>query len=160
MPLKALSDILWRERELLEQLLFKLEVEQLFLVTGRTTRLPLATREVEEVLETFRRTELGRTMEVEEAALLLGLPSGVSLLELAQAAPAPWDVILLEHRKTFVRLTSEISELAQNNRDLLATSHRATQETLMSLRETVRTYDPSGTAAASTPGAQLLDETF
>ncbi|KAE8764073.1 flagellar protein FlgN [Georgenia thermotolerans] len=160
MPLKALSDILWRERELLEQLLFKLEVEQLFLITGRTTRLPLASREVEEVLETIRAAELGRTVEVDEAALALGLPTGVSLLDLAQAAPAPWDAILLEHRKNFVRLTAEINELAQSNRDLLATSHRATQETLMNLRESVHTYDPSGAAAASTSGAQLLDETF
>ncbi|GAA1648158.1 flagellar protein FlgN [Georgenia ruanii] len=160
MPLKALSDILWRERELLEQLLFKLEVEQLFLITGRTTRLPLATREVEEVLETIRAAELGRTVEVGEAARTLGLPTGVSLLDLAHAAPAPWDAILLEHRKNFVRLTAEISELAQSNRDLLATTHRATQETLMSLRESVHTYDPSGAAAASATGAQLLDETF
>lgn len=160
MPLKALSDVLWRERELLEQLLFKLEVEQLFLVSGRTKRLPLATREVEELLETIRAAELGRAVEVDDAATTLSLPGGVSLLDLAHAAPAPWDGILLEHRKHFIRLTAEINEIAQSNRDLLASSHRATQETLMSLRESVHTYDPRGAAAATPTGAQLLDETF
>ncbi len=159
MPLKALSDVLWRERELLEQLLFKLEVEQLLLVSGRTTRLPLATREVEEVLEQIRAAELGRTIEVEEAAGILGLPSGVSLLELAKASPAPWDGILLEHRENFVRLTAEISDVSRSNRDLLASSHRATQETLMGLRDSVQTYDPSGASRPAVAGAQLLDET-
>ncbi|TRW45615.1 flagellar protein FlgN [Georgenia yuyongxinii] len=160
MPLKGLSDVLWRERELLEQLLFKLEVEQLFLVTGRTKRLPLATREVEEVLDTIRAAELGRTVEVDEAASTLDLPAGVSLFDLAHAAPAPWDAILLDHRKHFIRLTSEINEIAQSNRDLLGSSHRAAQETLMGLRETAQTYDPSGSATATSSSAQLLDETF
>ncbi|MFD1505467.1 flagellar protein FlgN [Georgenia yuyongxinii] len=160
MPLRALSDILWRERELLEQLLFKLEVEQLFLVTGRAKRLPLATREVEEVLETIRLAEVGRSIEVDEAAIALGLPTGVSLLDLANASPAPWDGILLEHRKNFVRLTAEVSSISRSNRDLLASSHRASQETLMSLREGVHTYDPTGVSTSATFGAQLLDETF
>ena len=160
MPLKALSDVLWRERELLEQLLFKLEVEQLLLASGRTKRLPLATREVEEVLELIREAELGRAIEVDVAATALGQPEGVSLLNLAHASPAPWDGILLEHRGHFVRLTAEIADLSNSNRDLLASSHRATQETLMGLQFSVRTYDPSGVATPASVGAQLLDETF
>jgi hypothetical protein len=159
MSLKVLSDVLWRERELLEQLLFKLEVEQLLLVSGRTTRLPLATREVEEVLGLIREAELGRAIEVDAAAAVLGLADGVSLRELAKAAPAPWDGILLEHRLSFVRLTAEISEMSHSNRDLLASSHRATQETLMSLQFSVQTYDPRGAATPALTGAQLVDET-
>ncbi|WP_127126495.1 flagellar protein FlgN [Georgenia sp. SYP-B2076] len=160
MPLKDLSDVLWRERELLEQLLFKLEVEQLLLVSGRTKRLPLATREVEEVLELIREAELGRAVEVDYAATTLGLPEGVSLLQLAQAAPAPWDGILLEHRTNFIRLTAEVSDIAHSNRDLLASSHRATQETLMGLQLSVQTYSPTGAATPASVGAQLFDEKF
>lgn len=160
MPLKALSDILWRERELLEQLLFKLEVEHLLLANGRTARLPLATREVEAVLELMREAELGRSVEVDEAAKSLGLPSDVSLLDLAKASPVPWDGILLEHRKEFARLTSEISALAKSNQDLLAGSHRATQETLMSIQDNIQTYGPTGGTVTSSSDARLIDETF
>jgi flagellar biosynthesis/type III secretory pathway chaperone len=159
-PLKALSDTLWRERELLEQLVFKLEVEQLILASGRTKRLPLATREVEHVLEQIRAAELGRSVEVDEAARSLGLDSGVSLLELSRSAPAPWDTILGEHRAAFIRLTAEISDLALSNRDLLASSHRATQETLMNLNESALTYDPSGATTGTAPGSTLIDESF
>ena len=38
-PVDKLSQILWRERELLDSLLFKLEMEQLVLGSGRTRRL-------------------------------------------------------------------------------------------------------------------------
>ena len=36
MSMEDLSSVLWRERELLETLLFKLEIEQLVLASGRT----------------------------------------------------------------------------------------------------------------------------
>jgi len=50
MGLSEVSSILWRERQLLELLLFKLEEEQLLLAAGRTRWLPHATREVDRVL--------------------------------------------------------------------------------------------------------------
>lgn len=159
MSLKPLSDTLWRERELLERLLFKLEVEQLLLASGRTGRLPLATRELEEVLEAIRTTELGRAVEVDNALTELGLPDGASLLDIAAVAPAPWDGILREHRNNFVRLTGEIGELSHGTRVTLATAVRATQETLMGLHDGLDTYDPSGAASATRHGAQLVDET-
>lgn len=158
MRLNELSGILWRERELLELLLFKLEEEQLILTSGRTRWLSHATREVEVVLEQIRTAELGRAVEVDAAAAALGLEPGVSLLTLAESAPPPWDELLLAHREAFVKLTTEINELAESNRDLLATSHRATQETLLSLQEDVRTYGADGTTRAPAATSQLLDE--
>ena len=56
--LERLSEVLWRERHLLELLLFKLEEEQLVLTSGRTRWLGHATREVETVLEEIRTAEL------------------------------------------------------------------------------------------------------
>ena len=66
--MEKLSLILWRERELLDTLLFKLEIEQLVLASGRTRWLTRAAREVEPVLETLRETEILRAVAADEAA--------------------------------------------------------------------------------------------
>ena len=50
--------------------------------------------------------------------------------------PAPWDNILREHRKAFLALSDEISELAKTNRDLLGAGFRAARDTL---RSSIRT---------------------
>ena len=155
--LEQLSEVLWRERHLLELLLFKLEEEQLLLSAGRTRWLGHATREVETVLEEIRAAALGRAVEADGVAVLLGLEPGVSLAELAAYAPAPWDDLLRSHRDAFASLTAEISALADGNRELLAVSHRAAQETLMSLHDTVQTYDGLGQrATVETPHARLV----
>jgi hypothetical protein len=158
MGLNELSGVLWRERQLLELLLFKLEEEQLILTSGRTQWLGHATREVESVLDQIRTAELGRSIEADEAAREVGLPEGSGLRAIAAAAPNPWDALLGEHHAAFVDLTDQINQLAQGNRDLLSASHRATRETLLSLQETVDTYDPRGTAASAAAGtSHLLD---
>ncbi|MBF0689198.1 MAG: flagellar export chaperone FlgN [Cellulomonas sp.] len=159
--LERLSEVLWRERHLLELLLFKLEEEQLVLTSGRTRWLGHATREVEAVLDEIRTAELGRAVEADAAAQALGLEPGASLAELAAHAPAPWDELLRTHRDAFASLTAEISALADGNRELLAVSHRAAQETLMSLRDTVQTYDGSGQRSnVAVPDAQLVDRSI
>jgi hypothetical protein len=83
MSLTEVSSILWRERELLDLLLFKLEEEQLLLAAGRSRWLGHATREVEMVLGEMKRAELGRAVEVEAVAVSLGLAPTASLRELA-----------------------------------------------------------------------------
>lgn len=159
MSLTEVSSILWRERELLDLLLFKLEEEQLLLAAGRSRWLAHATREVEMVLDELRRAELGRSVEVEAVALSLGLAPGVSLRELAEKAPSPWDDILREHRNAFLSATQEITALAQTNKELLTSGFRAARETLMSLGDSeVATYDPSGQSVQRTRGPRLLNE--
>ena len=160
MGISQLSELLWSERHLLELLLCKLEEEQLVLTSGRTRWLGHATREVEAVLDQIRHAELGRLAEVDAVAAELGLPAGSALLTLAEQAPPPWDDLLMAHRDAFVTLTADISQLADGNRELLALSHRATQETLMSLQETVRTYDVQGQPAPAPSSAQLLDRSL
>lgn len=160
MGVAELSAVLWRERQLLELLLFKLEEEQLVLSSGRSRWLGHATREVEQVLDQIRTAELGRAMEADDAAAELGLEPGAGLLAMAKAAPEPWNDLLASHREAFAALTTQIQGVAHGNRDLLATSHRAAQETLLSLQETVQTYDPRGTASAGSATAQLIDESF
>jgi len=160
MTLNSLSEALWRERRLLELLLFKLEEEQLLLSGGRTRWLSQATREVESVLDEIRSAELARAVEVEEVALALGVPTSSSLSVLADAAPAPWDELLRAHRDAFTSLTAEIGRLADDNRELLAMSHRATQETLATVQDSARTYDPLGQREAELTGAQLIDRSI
>src|SRR3954449_7001331 len=83
--MEKLSQMLWRERELLETLLFKLEEEQMLLESGRTRWLVRAAREVEKVLETIRETEILRAVAADGAADALGLRHNPSLRSLADA---------------------------------------------------------------------------
>src|SRR5205807_7691582 len=93
------SNILWRERQLLELLLFKLEEEQLVLAAGRTRWLAHATREVEVVLEQIRLTEVLRAVEVAAVGPALGLGTEPSLGQIADAADEPWSDLFHQHRK-------------------------------------------------------------
>jgi hypothetical protein len=156
MGVAEVSNVLWREREQLELLLFKLDEEQMVLAAGRTRWLAHATREVEIVLAQLRESELLRAVEVDAYAAALGLPPGASLHALAEASPEPWRELLLGHRDALVELTHEISAVADSNRDVLAMAQRAAHETLLSLGGGVETYAPSG-RATSPATARLVD---
>ncbi|GAA0320278.1 flagellar export chaperone FlgN [Kineococcus aurantiacus] len=161
MGLAEVSGILWKERELLELLLFKLEEEQLVLASGRTRWLAHATREVEFVMEQIRSTELLRAVEVDAIAADLGLEPGPSLNAIAEAAPEPWGQLFTSHRDAFLTLTSEIQDLADANRDLLKAGSRALRETLLGLDQPLDTYTARGkNTTASTGGsrAHFVDE--
>lgn len=137
MGLADVSTILWRERELLELLLFKLEEEQLILADGRTRWLARATREVELVLGEIRRTELARATEVDDAASVLGIGPGPTLTNLADACPESWAGQLRDHQNAFRTLTAEITQLSEVNRELLTTGRQATREALLALIDEV-----------------------
>lgn len=160
MSMQSLTTLLWRERQLLELLLFKLEVEQLLLTSGRTRWLAHATDEVSTVLGEIRSTELGHAVVSDGVAIELGLEPGATLAQLAAAAPSPWDTVLTEHRDAFLELTGQIDALATGNRQLLTAAHRAAQETLLAVSETVQTYDAHGHAGTAAGTASLIDETL
>ena len=148
MGVAELSAVLWRERQLLELLLFKLEEEQLVLTSGRSRWLAHATREVEMVIGQIRQAELERAVLVDAAAAELGLPASPSLTALAEAAPAPWDDLLRAHRAAFLLLTEEISAMSTTNRELLTSAQRASREVLAGLDvSAAQTYSPKGTEA-------------
>ena len=104
---QELSTLLWRERELLEMLLFKLEEEQLLLTAGRTRWLAHANREVETVMEKVREATLVRTVASETVAAEWGLAPDATLREIAAAAPAagPWREIFEGHLTGLPELT-------------------------------------------------------
>jgi phage antirepressor YoqD-like protein len=68
-----LSQILMRERELLETLLFRLETEQLVLASGRTRWLMSTAREVDSTLTAIRETEILRSVASDQVAASMGL---------------------------------------------------------------------------------------
>jgi hypothetical protein len=128
--LNELSTVLWRERELLEQLLFKLEEEELVLASGRTRWVGRASREVEAVLDQIQGIEFGRAIEADDAARELGIEAGCSLRQLAEASPAPWDDLLRGHRTALTDLTAQIDARAQANQATLTQSAHDTQQVL------------------------------
>jgi hypothetical protein len=162
MGLASVSTILWRERELLELCLFKLEEEQLLLSAGRTRWLARATAEVELVLTEIRTMELARATAVDAAAEELGLAPNASLAELADACAEPWAGILREHRACFATLVAEISALAATNRELIGARQAATEAALAMLVDmpesaTGTTYTAGGAARGTVPAARLLN---
>jgi len=162
LSLDEVSQVLWRERELLDLLLCKLEVEQLVLASGRNRWLATVTREVELVLTQIKHTELMRAVLVDAVAEQFGLPQGATLRQLSEGTPPPWDVIFERHRAAFLLTSEELNAVARVNRDLLARGARAVQEALAWLCETaeapgVPLYSSAGVAAATTAGPHFVD---
>ena len=158
--MEDLSLILWRERELLETMLYKLEIEQLVLSSGRTRWLATAAREVEAVVEALRETELLRAVAADEAAASIGLSANPSLRALAEAVDEPWRSILMDHRQAFVTYTQEILEIASANRELLTVGHQAARETFLGLTDTPDSYAEDGRAVVDAGRPRLLDQSI
>ncbi|WP_344169255.1 flagellar export chaperone FlgN [Pilimelia columellifera] len=158
MSLTELSSVLFRTRELMELLLFKLEEEQLLLAAGRSRWLAHATREVEMVLDQIRQTEVLRAAQSQAVALELGMTGEPSLSEIADAAPDPWPDLLHQHRRAFLTLTAEISGMAEANRDLLTAGQRAARETMLMVAGSVQTYGPDGQSHLADRRSRLVDE--
>ncbi len=159
MALSDVSNILWRERQLLELLVFKLEEEQLVLAAGRARWLAHATREVENVLGEIKRVELERAMQVQDAGRELGLSGAPTLRELAGLTPAPWDGIFAEHRRALLALASEIDNITKSNRDLLQRGHQAAREALVAIGEIdIDAYDARGSLPDRSLALRIVDE--
>ena len=119
MGLSTLSHVLWREREALELLLFKLEEQRLLLVDGQTRWLCHAAREVETVLDQLAELELHRAMASTAAAEELGVADDVRLRALGAAAPSPWPTVIEQHLIALQRLAEEVLDMAEGNCRLL-----------------------------------------
>jgi hypothetical protein len=157
--LNEVSTVLWRERQLLELLVFKLEEEQLLLSGGKLRWVNHASREVEIVLEQLRAAELLRAVKVEAAATELHLDSYPGLKSLAQACPEPWSSIFGRHRQAFLELTSEVRDLSEQNRHLLAKGRDAAREALNWLTGSASPPPTAYTAAGApsqVPAGHLL----
>src|SRR3954470_386484 len=107
----TLSSTLWRVREVLDQLLYKVFVTQLVLQSDQPRWLAKASRELDAALQELRHVEVMRAVETVTIADRLDMPAEMTLAQLARSAPSPWDTILLEHRDALRPLTGEIERV-------------------------------------------------
>jgi hypothetical protein len=124
--LRDVSNILWRERNLLELLAFKLDSERLLARAGRTRWLDRADHEVEMVLGELKAVELERGIQVEALGKELGLDDAATLLVLAETVPEEWSGILSEHRRALLELARDVDRSARRSRRKPATAPVAT----------------------------------
>lgn len=154
MAASELSAQLWKERELLELLLFKLEEEQLLLTAGKSRWISHATREVEQVMERMRSVGLARTVQVATLAEEWGISPDSSLRELAVAAPdGIWSDIFSSHLAAMIELTGQIAEVRDTNERLLREAARSAQETINGLAGGGGDPGVYGAGGESRPGA-------
>lgn len=158
--MEKLSLVLWRERELLEALQYRLEVEQLVMAGGQTRWLANAARDVEQAVEELREMELLRAVAADEAAANAGLVPNPSLASLVDAADEPWRSILADHRDAFARMSEEIERVAVTNRILIAHGLRAAHETLLGTDAGGRIYTAAGAAVSDGAPATVLDRSL
>jgi len=116
MSLSEISNILWRERRLLELLAFKLEEEHLVLDSGRTRWLGHASSEVDGIIDEIKHVRLERAIRVADASDELGLSDTPTLRELARCVAPPWDGIFTEHGRALHTLGREIESIARVDR--------------------------------------------
>jgi hypothetical protein len=124
--LRDVSNILWRERNLLELLAFKLDSERLLARAGRTRWLDRADHEVEMVLGELKAVELERGIQVEVLGKELGLADVATLLELAATVPEEWAGILSDHRRALLELARDVDRSARRSRRKPASAPIAT----------------------------------
>jgi len=119
---KELSEfcgVLWREREIVERVLFRVVGQQLVLKSGQLRWLVAANTEIELAINDLRVIEVIRCAEADRLGDHLNVSPGATLAELAQAAPEPWASILAEHRDALRDLAAEIELTVSTNRALL-----------------------------------------
>ena len=114
--LNEVSNILWRERNLLELLAFKLDSERLLARAGRTRWLARADHEVEVVIGVLKAVELERSIGVQALVDELGLDSDPTLVALADHAPSEWAGIFNDHRRALLQLASDVDRAARRTR--------------------------------------------
>jgi hypothetical protein len=128
------SDTLWRERELLDLLLFKLDSERLLLRAGSIRWLARSTHEVDLVLEQLQLVEITRALQVDDLAAQLDLAPGATLSDLAAVAPTPWTELFHAHRAAFRTLIDEVTALAAGNQRALREACVTSERNLAVLR--------------------------
>jgi len=148
MGANELSNHLWRERELLELLLYKLEVQRLLLANGQTRWIKQASGEVEQVLGHIRAMGLARAVEIATVAEEWGAPEDATLLDLIEKAPTEvWRDILTEHRGVLTTIMTEVAHSKNVNEAHLQAVSRAVEATLHELGAGSGEYTTHGSRA-------------
>jgi|TARA_B100001093_G_scaffold292791_1_gene279440 hypothetical protein len=162
MDLSGLSAVLWRERDILENLLYRLDVQQMLLMSGRDAWLVRSSSEIDDALEKVRSIELERGVRFDRAARDLGVDPSPSLTMLVDAAEEPWKGLLTAHFDAFTDLASRIQAVTSLNRELAAAAQQATQAVMSSIQgegePSLHLYEQSGSTENSPRSSIFVDE--
>jgi hypothetical protein len=159
--LHELSRILWHQRQLVEALLYRVEIQQSLLTAGKNRWIAAAAHDIDNAIDSLRAAELERAVQVARVAAHLGLAnSEPRISELIPAVGAPWDTILSDHQQAFLSMTGEIEHLTRANRELLSRGYQTTREVLATLTGSAipSGYGPDGSLQALEPTNHFIDE--
>lgn len=137
--------LLWRHRELLDDLLFRLETQNLLLLAGRDHWVHRVADEAQGTLEAISVTDAERAGLVADMAPALGLPVDAALRDLAAVAPEPWGLIFSDHRASLLEVVDRVTDLSQRARRRL---HRGLEGAREALSELTGVAEPTVDAQA------------
>ena len=100
MSFGPISDILWRERHLLDRL--EARLDEAGVSDGRGHAERSARQEAELIVLELQRAELDRAVAAHGVACQLGLSTPPTLGQLAGALPSPWGLIFARHRSALL----------------------------------------------------------
>lgn len=148
--LDELSRLLYKQRELIGLLGYRLEVQQLLLTAARADRLQLALDDVETVMSEIRRVERNRDLVVRECAQAMGLPDTTTLSMLKEHAPEPWSSAFAEHQAALLGLVAATESTAATNREFAQRGMVETRAILNEITgsEMVTGYGPNAARSA------------
>ena len=159
MEAEELSNELWRERGILENLLYKFTTQRLLVTNGESRWLGRCTSEIEALKNQLSTTQLAVDMLSSAVASRWGLAteSSPTLRELIAAAPqdGPWSGILQDHHAAILELADEIRTVSDENARFLRAANISLQEAGQNTGTPI-TYTATGTAA-QTASAALVD---
>ncbi len=108
--MQELTDVLDRERRLLEMVLFKLVEARHLLAADEARFLPWASAELERAVERVREATLLRAVVAQRVATAHGLAADAALPMLLSQADEPYAAILAEQQDALHRLVGEIRD--------------------------------------------------
>lgn len=159
MGANELQETLWLQRIALEKLLYRSEVLQHVITSGRTTWLPLAQAEVEEAVETVGAISLSSEVQMLALAASWEIPGAPTLGMLAEAEQAGvWADIFASLREGMLSLDTKIREVSEANATLLRQAALSAQETLANTGTQDAAYTASGHGSLGRSTARLLDQ--
>lgn len=152
---QRLNNLLWRYRPCLDRFEFLLEMQLMVTASGRQDRLVQMADLLDDVAQIISTLDLERE---------IALPSGVSLSELAETAPEPWDEVLIEQQAYLASATARVSRLRQRNTKAIEEGAAGLNQLLETIAEatgqaspTVDSYGEDGRRRQENGSAILFD---
>lgn len=108
----ALSERLWHERELLDDLYYALSVQHALLRSGEVRWAARSDDAVRTALTALDECAVLRSIDADAVARAHGLSIDATLADLARHADQPWATILLDHHAALLAATEQVDRVA------------------------------------------------